>query len=297
VAEETVGGYRLQNLMMTGQTSQVWEVVELSSGRHFAMKLLLPEKAREAQHRAFLLHEAAVGKKLAHPNIIRIIEVIPAPRNPYFVMEFFPSGSLKVRMTAGKAGRSPTKSQEDFIREHTPSILKQTATALAYMNASGWVHRDVKPDNILVNSAGDVRIIDFALAIRVERDSFFKRLFRRKRKVQGTRSYMSPEQIRGQPLDGRADVYSFGASAFEIVTGRPPFRAVSSQELLAKHITERAVSPQTYNPDVTDEFGALVVRMLAKKKEERPRDFHEVLMKLRTMKVFKSETASVKPDE
>jgi serine/threonine protein kinase len=269
---------------MTGQTSQVWEVVETSSGRHFAMKLLLPEKAREGQHRRFLLHEAEVGKKLAHQNIIRIITVEPDPKNPYFVMEFFPSGSLKVRMI---------RKQNDFIREHTQSILKQCATGLAYMNASGWVHRDVKPDNILVNSAGDVRIIDFALATRITKESFLKRMFRRKAKAQGTRSYMSPEQIRGLPLDGRADVYSFGASAFEIVTGRPPFRAASSQDLLAKHITEKPVTPQSFNPDVTDEFAGLVLRMLSKKKEGRPRDFHEVMMQLRTMKVFKSDSKKI----
>jgi serine/threonine protein kinase len=289
VAEEIIGGYRLQNLMMTGQTSQVWEVVEVSSGRHFAMKLLLPEKAREAQHRRFLLHEAEVGKKLAHPNIIRIVEVIRDPKNPYFVMEFFPSGSLKVRMI---------RKQDEFIHEKTPSILKQTATALAYMNASGWVHRDVKPDNILVNSAGDVRIIDFALAKRIQKESFFSRLFRvKKGKAQGTRSYMSPEQIRGENLDGRADIYSFGASAYEIVTGRPPFRAASSQELLTKHIAEKPATPQQYNADVTDQFADLVLRMLAKKREQRPHDFHEVLMKLRTMKVFKSEGTKKSPLE
>ena len=104
----------------------------------------------------------------------------------------------------------------------------------------------------------------------------------------GTRSYMSPEQIRGEYLDGRSDVYSFGATCFELVTGRPPFRAASSQELLTKHILEKPVTPKTHNADVTDEFAELVLRMLGKKREERPRDFHEVLMKLRTMKVYKS---------
>src|SRR6516162_5959150 len=95
VAEEIIGGYRLQNLMMTGQTSQVWEVVELASGRHFAMKLLLPEKATERVHRNFLTHEARVGKELAHPNIIKIVAVETSPKNPYFVMEYFPAGNLK----------------------------------------------------------------------------------------------------------------------------------------------------------------------------------------------------------
>jgi serine/threonine protein kinase len=280
VAEEIIGGYRLRNLMMTGQSSQVWEVVEVSSMRHFAMKLLLPEKAREAEHRQFLLHEAMVGKQLAHQNIIKIVTVIRDPKNPCFVMEFFPAGSLKLRMM---------RKQTELTHDRAMDILKQAATALAFMNAKGWVHRDVKPDNILVSSAGDVRIIDFALAVRVEKPSVLGKLFRRKSKAMGTRSYMSPEQIRSEPLDGRADIYSFGASAYELVTGRPPFRGASNQELLAKHITEKPQTPQVYNPMVTDEFSDLIVRMLGKKREHRPRDFHEVLMALRTMKVFKDD--------
>jgi serine/threonine-protein kinase len=286
VAEEIIGGYRLQNLMMTGQSSQVWEVVEVSSHRHFAMKLLLPEKARESEHRRLLMHEATVGKKMAHPNVIKIIHVSSDSRNPYFVMEFFPAGSLKFRMNqALRISR-----QGEFIKEHSLNIFRQAATALAYMNASGWVHRDVKPDNILVNSAGDVRIIDFALAQRIQKPSFFSKLFRRKKGLtSGTRSYMSPEQIRNEPLDGRADIYSFGASMYEVTTNRPPFRAGSNQELLLKHVTEKPASPQVHNSDLTDEFCDLVLMMLAKKREQRPPDFHQVLMKLRTIKIYKSD--------
>ncbi|MFO0876942.1 MAG: serine/threonine-protein kinase [Gemmataceae bacterium] len=283
---EVIGGYRLQNLMMTGQTSQVWEVVEEASHRHFAMKLLLPEHVTNTEHRRLLLHEANVGQQLAHGNIIRIVTVNKDPKNPYFVMEFFPGGSMKLRLI---------RKQHEFIREQSHSIFKQAATALAFMNAKGWVHRDVKPDNMLVNSAGELRVIDFALAKRIEKPSFFGSLFRRKGKVQGTRSYMSPEQIRGEPLDGRADVYSFGATCFELVTNRPPFRASSSQELLAKQITEKAPSPRVYNPEVTDEFAQLVMHMLEKKRDQRPRDFHEVLMKLKTIRVYKNVEAKPGP--
>jgi eukaryotic-like serine/threonine-protein kinase len=279
VADESIDGYKLQNLMMTGQTSQVWEVVEVSSHRHFAMKLLLPENAANPEHRRLLFHEAKVGKELAHPNIIRIVNVHKEGKNPYFVMEFFPGGSLKLRLM---------RKQTDFIREHAQNICKQAATALAFMNAKGWVHRDVKLDNLLVSSAGDVRLIDFALAKKIERPGFFSSLFRRKPKAMGTRSYMSPEQIRGEPLDGRADIYSFGATCFELVTNRPPFRAASSQELLTKHITEKPASPRVYNPEVTEEFSDLVLHMLQKKRDQRPRDFHEVMMKLKTIRVFKS---------
>ncbi len=276
LAAGVIGGYRLQNLMMTGQSSQVWEIVESSSGRHFALKMLLPEKLHDPEHRQLLYHEANVGIKLAHPNIIKIIKLEKDIENPYFVMEFFPAGNLKLRIMHKKW---------DFIKEKAHDIFKQAATALAYMNASGWVHRDVKPDNIMVNSAGEVRLIDFALAQRISRGGLFRR---KKGRAAGTRSYMSPEQIRGGGLDARADIYSFGVTMYEVVTGRPPFRASSPMELLNKHMTEKVTSPQVYNPDVTDEFAALVVRMLAKKKEERPRDFHEVLMQLRNMQIFKS---------
>ncbi len=283
MAEEVIGNYRLMKHMATGQTSQVWEVVEVTSGRHFAMKLLLPEKARETVHRKFLFHEAEVGRSLAHPNIIRIVHIDHNPATPNFVMEFFPSGSLKARLM---------RKDDAFIREKGQDILKQAATALAFMNAKGWVHRDIKPDNILVNSAGEVRLIDFALAQRIRKTGFLQRLFRRKGKSQGTRSYMSPEQIRGLALDGRADIYSFGATAYEMVTNRPPFRGVSSQDLLAKHIAEKPVTPRQYNPDVTEDFAQLILRMLAKKKEDRPRDFHEVLMAMRGIKLFSESSAT-----
>src|SRR5437763_1281175 len=254
--------------MMTGQTSQVWEVVELASGRHFAMKLLLPEKAADRVHRGFLVHEARVGRELAHPNIIKIVAVDLNPKNPYFVMEYFPAGNLKMRLM---------RNEDAFLHEKLHDIFKQWATALAFMNAKGWVHRDVKPDNVLVNSAGELRLIDFALAQKIV-TSFWGRLFFRKRKAQGTRSYMSPEQIRGLPLDARADIYSFGASAYEMVTGRPPFRGSSSQDLLTKQIAEKPLTPRQIDPNISEEFAGLVLRMLAKKKDERPRDFHEVLM-------------------
>ena len=183
MAEEVIGGYRLQSLLMTGQNSQVWEVVEVSSHRHFAMKLLLPEKTGgEVRH--LLLHEAEVGLKMVHPNVIKIVQVNKDPKQPFIVMEFFPSGSLKLRIV---------RKEFDWIKERATGIFKQAATGLAYMNASGWVHRDIKPDNILVNSAGEVRLIDFALARIAETQLFFP--------------VVSPQR----QVAGNADVYVAGA--------------------------------------------------------------------------------------
>jgi serine/threonine protein kinase len=200
-------------------------------------------------------------------------------------MEFFPSGSLKLRIM---------RKEKEFLQEKVHDIFKQAMTGLAYMHASGWVHRDIKPENILVNSAGEVRIIDFAIAQRISK-GMAKTFHRRSRSVQGTRSYMSPEQIRGQHLDARADVYSFGATAYEIVTGRPPFRAGTPEDLLNKHLFEKPPSPIVFNPEITKEFSDFVLRLLSKRREDRPNNFHEALMQFRNLKVFKSQT--VKKDE
>ena len=285
MAEDIIGNYRLVKCLLTGQMSQVWEVVEISSHRHFAMKLLLTERANDAAAKAMLYHEAAVGKEMTHPNVIRIAYVSEEKVNHYFCMEYFPSGSLKVRLV---------NKQYDFIRERIHSIAKQAATGLAYINASGWVHRDIKPDNLLVNSAGELRIIDFAIAQRIKPRGFFAKLFGGKKVVQGTRSYMSPEQIRGLDLDGRADVYSYGATMFELVTYRPPFRADSQQLLLQKHIKEKPMPLTSLVPDVTDEFNDLVLKCLAKKKEDRPQSFHDVLKALNHIRIYKTDSAPKK---
>jgi serine/threonine protein kinase len=107
---------------------------------------------------------------------------------------------------------------------------------------------------------------------------------------------MSPEQIRGEPLDGKADIYSFGATCYELVTGRPPFRAASSQDLLTKHLVEKPVGPNQFDEEITKEFNDLVLRMLNKKREDRPRDFHEILIALRTMRIYKSIAPKVVPE-
>jgi len=140
----------------------------------------------------------------------------------------------------------------------------------------------VSPHNILVSSDGNVKVADFGVAKALGQMHSATVAGQ----VKGKISYMSPEQIRGQPLDGRADVYSFGATCYEMVANRPPFRGSSSHDLLTKHITEKPITPRTYNPEVTEEFADLILRMLAKKKEDRPRDFHEVLMQMRSLHLF-----------
>ncbi len=278
----TIGGYKIRSLLQTGQTSQVFEVVEPTSNRHFAMKILLPEFSSSREHRNPLFHEAEIGSTLRHANVINIVKVSRSMETPHFVMEFFPSGSIRKRL------QSKDPKDKTFLKEHARKIFKQAGTGLAYMNSSNYVHCDIKPDNILVNALGDTKIIDFAISKKTK-SGFFARLIRKRDKPQGTASYMSPEQIKCDLLDGRSDVYSFGCTMYEVVTLRPPFRGNSVSDLFRKHLTEKASPPSVYNPDISEEFDALLMKMLAKKPTDRPSTMLEVLMELRKVKsVFKS---------
>ncbi len=100
---------------------------------------------------------------------------------------------------------------------------------------------------------------------------------------------MSPEQIRDEVLDGRADIYSYACTLYELTTGRKPFTGTTQSDLLTRHFTEKPIPPSSHNKDLTDEFAALVVKMMSKKKEDRPASFHEVLMALRKITIFKDE--------
>jgi serine/threonine-protein kinase len=197
-------------------------------------------------------------------------------------MEFFPSQNLKLRILRGQF--------EENIKPRFRSLVEQMALSLDFVHSKGWVHRDVKPDNYLVSGGGDVRLIDFALAIPAA--TALTRLFNRKNtRIMGTRSYMSPEQIRGLPLDRRADIYSFGVMLYEMVNGRLPFVGSSGQELLRKHISA-TVPPFDSDKQATPQFEALVTSMMAKKESDRPATLSEFLDAFRGMKIFKDESAA-----
>lgn len=275
---EIIGGYRLRSLLQSGQTSQVFEVVEPNSNRHFAMKVLLPEAASNPEQRKILANEAEVGVKLTHTNVIRIHKINRSQATPHFIMEFFPSGSLRLRLQAKDFA---------FIKEHSRKIFKGAATGLAYMNAMGYVHCDVKPDNILVNAIGDTKMIDFAISKKIPKG--MARWFYRKGKPQGTPSFMSPEQILGAMPDPGFDVYGFGCTLYELTTGRPPFRGSTRDDLLTRHFKEKPSPPMAYNADLTEEFSAFVVKLLAKLPKDRPKNFHEVLIALKQVpQIYKS---------
>ncbi|MEX0978043.1 MAG: serine/threonine-protein kinase [Pirellulales bacterium] len=274
-AQEYFGSYRLVNLIRAGKTCEVWDVANDAKGERLAIKLLTGEGARNREEIAFLKHEYQVGHTFDHPSVIKIYSLGRDRDSYYLVMELFAAPNLKQLIHQGVDELAPIATE--FIRK--------SAEGLAYMHSKGWIHRDVKPDNFLVKADGDVKLIDFALAAR--RKSGLARLFAVKSKIQGTRSYMSPEQIRGQPLDERADIYSYGCMVHELLGGKPPYTGTSTNELLNKHLKSPIPPLQAANRNVTDDFASLLRTMLAKKPQERPQTMNDVLNELLVTPVFK----------
>lgn len=274
-SQQRIGAYRLLNVIMTGQTSQVWEAMHDSSGTRYALKMLLTDFRRDREQIGYLKQEWEVGSKLKHPNVINLVDFSPKGESPYLVMEYFPWPNIKQYINAGV----------ERFAFMLPQIIERAATGLAYFNEQGWIHRDIKPDNYLLTDEGDVRLIDFALGMRPKKG--LAKMFATKTKVQGTRSYMSPEQIRGQLLDQRADVYSFGCTAYEMVTGKRPYTGVSANDLLMKHLKAAPPPADATNRNVTPEFTLLLQRMIAKKPEKRPESMTQFLTEFKSMRVFK----------
>jgi serine/threonine protein kinase len=270
-----LGPYRLLNVVHTGQTSQIWQAYHDGQQQRFGVKTLLDKFRKDREYARYLRWEYEVGQKVAHERIVQITEYGVDRGSPYLAMEWFPAPNMKQKI----------QNEGDKIAYLVPKIIEQAAEALRHFNDQGWVHRDVKPDNFLVGDDGQVKLIDFALARRATRG--LTRLLGPKPPVQGTRSYMSPEQIRGIPVDQRADVYGFGCTVFELVAGKPPYTGTSADELLMKHLRAPPPSLEAAARNVTPEFALLVRRMLAKDPAARPQSVGDFIVEFRAQRIYK----------
>jgi serine/threonine-protein kinase len=226
---------------------------EVHLDRPVAIKLLPPERAREASFRERFLREARLAAKLSHPNIIPIHAVEESAGFVYYVMAFVDGDTLTQRVRT----RGPLPTSEGT------RVLREVAWALAYAHAQGLVHRDVKPDNILLEtSTGRVLVADFGIAAAAGAESADG--------ISGTPEFMSPEQALGKALDARSDLYGLGATAFYAFTARFPFEGNSVTEILAKQVTAPAPQLASMGLPVPRKVAALVDRCLAKEPAHRP---------------------------
>ena len=270
------GPYRLLNIINTGQTSQVWQAYHDATRQHVAVKTLQGDFARDKEHVNFLKWEYSVAGKIEHERICRVYMFGRERGIPFLALEWFAAPNMKIRIQ-----QSP-----DLLRRVSRRVAIEATEGVAEFCRRGWVHRDVKPDNFLVGDDGQVKLIDFGLANRAKKG--WARFFARKSKVQGTRSYMSPEQIRGQPLDERADLYSLACALFELFSGKPPYTGFDANDLLMQHIKTPVPWLKTRVSDATPELSELLQVAMAKDANRRHSSIEEFLAQLRSIKMLES---------
>ena len=248
-----VDDYILLAVVATGKLTQIWEVAHETNGQKFAMKMLLPEALDDPSERELLKQECKVAQTLSHTNLIRCHGVVLRKTECYVLMDYFKAPNLKQFI------QSDLKGAQSRFRQ----FLEQSCLALGHMHEKGWVHKDIKPDNILLSRSSEVRIIDFSLAVK--KASGLSKLFggSQSAAIRGTRSYMAPETIRKEASTPATDIYSLGITFYELLCGTVPFKGDNPQDLLAKHLTAKAAPPSFYNKNVTPEMDRIILKMLA----------------------------------
>jgi hypothetical protein len=249
--------YDVQGELGRGGMAIVYRAIDVRLRRQVAIKLLPPDLAFRPEVRARFLREAATAAQLSHPNIVPIYTVDEREGLVYFVMGCVDGESLAARLA--REGRTPIAEAR--------RILQGVADALGFAHERGVIHRDVKPDNILLDAhTGRPLVTDFGIARAAEADS---RLTVTGFAV-GTPAYMSPEQAMGErDVDGRSDIYSLGIVAYQMLAGELPFTASNTPAMMMKHLSERARPLASLRRDVPPALAAAVERALAKKPEQR----------------------------
>ncbi|TWT52200.1 Serine/threonine-protein kinase PknB [Thalassoglobus neptunius] len=281
--QDKIDDFELVNCVATGGVTQIWEVKRAGSSQPLAMKLMLDEALKDPAHRQALKHEASVGKSMQHPNIISIFDVKLTKKLSYYTMEYFRSGNLKglIRNDLPQA------------KARVKSLMEALAQALGYFHEKGWIHRDIKPDNVLMSKGGEVRLIDFSLASRPS-NVILRAMTKKSRvSIQGTRTYIAPELVRREAITPSVDIYSLGILLYETLIGNPPFRTANPNDLLMMHVRDKPARPSELDDNITQEADNLVMRMLGKKPKDRHANMQEVYAEVRNLKFFKEDPVKV----
>jgi serine/threonine protein kinase len=275
-AQQIVGNYRMFHLIRAGAIYEIWAVRPVSDNTPYAIKWLPPGPKYSRSNVTELKHEYTVGVVLDHPNVIKTLDFGNTSNGAFMLLELFKVPNLKQQLISGGYKK---------LQHRAKSILTSAAASLAHLHEKGWIHRDIKPDNFLLRDDDVIKLIDFNLARKPA--GGLSKLFGGKTKViQGTHSYMSPEQIRGQALDVRSDIYSFGCMIHEFFAGKTPFTANSPNELLQAHLSKKPQPLTVFDKNITPEFAAYVQRLMAKDPKDRPANMKDVMMELKTQKMF-----------
>lgn len=279
---KTVGGCLIRELVGKGAMGRVYRADQLSLQRPVAIKILDANYARDHAFVERFFREARSAARLIHANVVQVYDV-GVDKGVYYIANELVEGRSLGDIIA-KHGKLPV--------QQALEIARQAALALSRAADFAIVHRDIKPDNIMINQHGEAKIADFGLAKRVTEDTGLTEVGT----VLGTPFYMSPEQAKGLPLDHRTDIYSLGATLYHAITGQVPFDAPTHMKVLARHVNDSVVPPSEIVEDVPRPVSDLVVKMLAKDPADRYQTPRELLMAIAQVKeVLKRGTGLDRP--
>src|SRR5437588_2810088 len=248
------GRYRLEARIGSGGMSTVYRAVDETLQRQVAIKLLNREVASDSDELERFRREARAVAQLSHPHIVAVIDAGEDEGRPYIVFECVEGETLKERIR--RRGRLPVPEAVAYAIE--------IARALGVAHSRHIVHRDVKPQNVLIDEEGSAKVTDFGIARTLDEEGLTA-----DGRVIGTTDYVSPEQALGQPVTGQSDLYSLGIVLYEMLTGEVPFRGDNQVAVAMKHVREPLPDVQAKRPEVSAALAAVVERATAKALEDR----------------------------
>jgi serine/threonine-protein kinase len=255
LTNKTIAGFTILHRLGVGGMSEVYLAFQQSLHRHVALKVMRSDYVGSADHEQRFLQEARAVASLMHPNIVQVYDVGKFDSIHYIAQEYVPGSNLHAYIQ--RRGALPL--------EESVSILWQATAALQKAASIGLVHRDIKPDNLLLTPDGEVKIADFGLA----RSRGQSQNLTAVGVTLGTPLYMSPEQIQGLAVDSRTDLYSLGATAYHMLSGRPPFSGETNLALAMQHVQADPVPLKQLRPDLPDSLVDIVHKLLNKSPDER----------------------------
>ncbi len=253
----TLGDFRLLRKLGQGGMAEVWLAEQVSLSRRVALKLLKQELMQDEKYVSRFQREASAAGGLNHPNIVQVHTVGEDAGQHYIAQEYVKGMTLKQYLSKKGPPDLP-------MALH---IMRQVSSALKAAGDAGIVHRDIKPENIMLTRKGDVKVADFGLAqlfglgegVDITQEGM----------TVGTPLYMSPEQIHGEKVDPRSDIYSFGVTCYHMLTGRPPFEGPTAMAIAVKHVHDEASPLGKLRPDLPKPVSEIVHRMLKKSPGDR----------------------------
>lgn len=258
-----IGHYLIESQLGAGGMGEVYLARDTRLGRRVALKLLRPDSDQNPKERKRLLREARSAAALNHPNIVTIYSIEEAEDSVFIVMEYVEGETLTA------AGRRRGLGFAEVL-----DVGSQVAGALAAAHAVGLVHRDIKPSNVMITPEGKAKLLDFGIAkmTRLTPGDGWEEAATNvtaEGAIIGTVAYMSPEQIRGEPLDARTDIFSLGTVLYEAATGKLPFQGANPLATMHKISEGAAAPPSAISPVIPPKFDLLISRALARDKEQR----------------------------